>query len=405
MKDGLRFVDCDMHVMEPVDLFEQYLDPRFRDRVVMPVGADGRPRRGMILVDDQPTSLDHEMQQYRKRAAAKKKKAETTQPLSGSRMAESGRLNFAIDRKYDAEAQVMGMEMEGIDIAVLFPTMGLSLIARDGLDPRLSLALCEAYNNWIHDFCQHSPDQLKFAAMLPMQDVNLACGELVRCVTELGAVGSFVRPNRINGHYWHSNYWNPLFEIHEALGVTMGFHEGTGAQCSHMNVLYGENRFYRHVASHWIEMQQTLVAMLIAGVFEFYPKLRVGYLEAQNSWVPGLLSRIEWDYPQYRDTHAPYLSLTPKEYFQRNCWAAVEGSEPEIEATASLIGADRMCISTDYPHFDSNFPNVANNLLNNVKRETAEKIFMGGAHLYGFGEAHFAKAAKAAKASRAAAAD
>jgi hypothetical protein len=146
--------------------------------------------------------------------------------------------------------------------------------------------------------------------------------------------------------------------------------------------------------------------MLIAGVFEFYPKLRVGYLEAQNSWVPGILSRIEWDYPQYRDTHAPYLSLTPKEYFQRNCWAAVEGSEPEIEATASLIGAERMCISTDYPHFDSNFPNVANNLLKNVGRETAAKIFMGGAGLYNFGEEHFAKAARAAKkTSTAAAAD
>ena len=130
-----------------------------------------------------------------------------------------------------------------------------------------------------------------------------------------------------------------------------------------MNTLYGENRFYRHVASHWIEMQQALVAMIIGGVFEFHPNLRVGFLEAQNSWAPGLLSRIEWDYPQYQQTHAPYLSLTPKEYFQRNCWAAVEGSEPEIEATASLIGADRMCISTDYPHFDSNFPNVSNNLL------------------------------------------
>jgi len=56
----------------------------------------------------------------------------------------------------------------------------------------------------------------------------------------------------------------------------------------------------------------------------------------------GLLSRIEWDYPQYRDSHAPYLSLTPREYFRRNCWAAVEGSEPEIDATAGLIGADRM---------------------------------------------------------------
>jgi hypothetical protein len=233
---------------------------------------------------------------------------------------------------------------------------------------------------------------LKFVAMLPMHDVNLACRELVRCVRELGAVGSFVRPNLLNGHYWHSNYWDPLYSLHEELNVTWGFHEGTGAWNSHMNALYGENRFYRHVASHWIEMQQALVAMVIGGVFEFHPKLRVGFLEAQNSWVPGLLSRIEWDYPQYRDTHAPYLTLTPKEYFQRNCWAAVEGSEPEIEATAGLIGADRMCISSDYPHFDSNFPNVSNNLLSNCTRETAAQIFMGGAHLYGFTEADFRKA-------------
>jgi hypothetical protein len=38
-----------------------------------------------------------------------------------------------------------------------------------------------------------------------------------------------------------------------------------------MNVLYGENRFYRHVASHWIEMQQALIAMIVDGVFEFHP--------------------------------------------------------------------------------------------------------------------------------------
>jgi predicted TIM-barrel fold metal-dependent hydrolase len=286
----------------------------------------------------------------------------------------------------------MGMELEGVDIAVLFPTTGLSLLARDGLDPWLSLGLCEAYNNWIAEFCRHSPDQLKFAAMLPVHDVHLACRELVRCVRELGAVGSFIRPNLVNGHFWHSNYWEPLYSLHEELGVTWGFHEGTGAWYSHMNTLYGENRFYRHVASHWIEMQLALVAMIIGGVFEFHPKLRVGFLEAQNSWAPGLLSRIEWDYPQYRDSHAPYLSLTPREYFRRNCWAAVEGSEPEIEATAGLIGADRMCISTDYPHFDSNFPHVSENLLKNVSRETAAQIFLGGARLYGFTDEHFAKA-------------
>jgi hypothetical protein len=55
-----------------------------------------------------------------------------------------------------------------------------------------------------------------------------------------------------------------------------------------------------------------------------------------------------------------------------------------------------MCISTDYPHFDSNFPNVSNNLLHNVPRDIAAQIFMGGAHLYGFSEADFAKADAAA---------
>ena len=406
MKDGMRFVDCDMHIQEPVDLFDKYMDPKFRDRVSVRVDAKGNPKRGFMIIDEEMMYGDFELQQHRKPRAAKKSPSTAfSQPLSDSRSAASGVLDFAVEREYDAVAQVMGMEMEGIDIAVLFPTMGLSLIARDGMDPRLSLALCQAYNNWIHEFCQHSPDQLKFAAMLPLQDVNLACIELVRAVNELGAIGSFVRPNRINGHFWHSNYWNPLYEVHEDLDVSMGFHEGTGAHNSHMNDLYGESRFYRHVASHWIEMQQCLIAMIIGGVFEFYPNLRVGFLEAQNSWVPGLLTRIEWDYPQYRDSHAPYLSLTPKEYFQRNCWAAVEGSEPEIEATASLIGADRMCISTDYPHFDSNFPNVANNLLANVSRDTAEKIFMGGAELHGFGDEDFAKAATAAEKFRAEAAE
>ena len=395
MKDGLRFADSDMHVQEPPDIFDRYLDPKFKDRVVTPVGADGRPRPGLTLtIDGLPRSIDTDMQQYRK--PSKSIASDLRQPLSGSRISGAGRLDFAIERDYNGEAQVMAMEMEGVDIAVLFPTLGLGLIARNDMDPHLSLALCQAYNNWAHDFSQHSPDQLKFAAMLPVQDVNLACRELLRCVRDLGAVGSFIRPNLVNGRFWHSNYWEPLYSLHEELDVAWCFHEGTGTYNSHMNEIYGENRFYRHVASHWIEMQQALIAQVIGGTYEFHPKLRVGFLEAQNSWVPGLLSRIEWDYSNYHESHAPYLSLTPKEYFRRNCWAAVEGSEPEIESTARLIGGDRMCISTDYPHFDSSFPDVSSNLLKTAPREIAADILLGGAGLYGFTEEDFRKAAAAA---------
>ncbi len=155
MKDGLRFVDCDMHIMEPPDLFANYLGPQFKDRVIIPVGADGKPCRGPLVIDGQPTTMDVELQKYRKPSHSNS--PHRSQPLSGSRIADSGRLDFAIERNYNAEAQVMGMDIEGVDIAVIFPTTGLSLIARDHLDPHLSLALCQRYNYWVRDFCQYSP--------------------------------------------------------------------------------------------------------------------------------------------------------------------------------------------------------------------------------------------------------
>ena len=63
MKDGLRFVDCDMHIMEPPDLFDRYLDAKFKHRVVLPIGAGGRPTRGTIVIDGLPTTMDAELQQ------------------------------------------------------------------------------------------------------------------------------------------------------------------------------------------------------------------------------------------------------------------------------------------------------------------------------------------------------
>src|SRR5262245_17320673 len=142
MKDGLRFVDSDMHVMEPPDLFERYLDAKYKDRVTVKVGADGRPSRGpggTVLIDGQSTS-DNDLQQYRKRLRSGATKVVT--PNAGSRLQETDRLNFAIERDYSPEAQVMGMAMEGVDIAVLYPTLGLGLLARNGIEPQLSLAVC-----------------------------------------------------------------------------------------------------------------------------------------------------------------------------------------------------------------------------------------------------------------------
>lgn len=384
MKDGYRFVDCDMHIMEPMDLFEKYLDPAFKSRVTSgPAPKNFSFSRFPWQIDGQPLNKDGFLLQYNR----------VRGPLVTAR--NNTNVQFAADRGYDAEAQLMGMDMEGIDIAVLFPTLGLYFIARDGMDPSLSLAICRAYNDWLHDFCQYSPHQLKMAAMLPMHDVNLACQELVRCVRDYGAVGTFVRPNYVNGHYWHSTYWTPLYNLLEELQIPLCFHEGTSSHYSEIEPRFGENRFLRHVASHSTEMQLALIAMLLGGVFEFHPKLKVAYLEAQSWWVPGLLGRMEWDLRQHHEADAPFLKLSPLEYWRRNCFSAVEGSEREIGSVVALLGgAETLCVSTDFPHFDSSFPDVSNSVLNNpsITRDIGGTILSGGARLYGFTEADYRQA-------------
>ena len=387
MKQGYRFVDCDMHVMEPDDIFERYLDPAFGTRITTPTHLEGGGKAftQRWLIDGQSNDIDQVLLQYDK----------AYEPLSAA--LENPDVLFALEAGYDAKSFVKGIDIEGVDIAVLFPSAGLNFIAREGLDPLLSNAIARAYNDWLHDFCQHSPDRLKPACMLPMHDVNLACQELVRSVQELGAVGAYIRPNYLPGRYWHSKYWDPLFSLLEELDVPLCFHEGTGSHLGHIETRFGSNRFMRHVASHPTEMQLALIAMMIGGVFEFHPRLKVAFLEAQSWWVPGVLGRMDWDL-QHHHSHVPFLKMSFLEYWQRNCYSSIEGTERDTGAIVDLIGADHICVTTDFPHFDSNFPNVSNAVLGNpsITPEIGGRILSGGARLYGFGDGDFERSDAAA---------
>jgi hypothetical protein len=109
---------------------------------------------------------------------------------------------------------------------------------------------------------------------------------------------------------------------------------------------------------------------------------------------------MEWDLRQHHDSDAPYLKLTPQEYWQRNCFSAIESGEREVGSVVELLGgADNICVSTDFPHFDSSFPEVSNRVLKNpsITPEIGGTILGGGARLYGFGEDDFAKADAAMK--------
>jgi predicted TIM-barrel fold metal-dependent hydrolase len=100
---------------------------------------------------------------------------------------------------WTAKMQLDAMDMEGIDVAVIYPSRGLFALTIPNMDPRLAAAMARAYNNWLHEFCQENPDRLIGAGMISPFDVQDAVAETRRCIKELGFRGVFLRPNEVIG--------------------------------------------------------------------------------------------------------------------------------------------------------------------------------------------------------------
>src|SRR5690242_9894500 len=124
--------------MEPMDLWDQYLEPRFRDRVV----TSEQTYPYLASVDGKPLA-----------DFAKPKSGRKKDPLFESWYGD------AVEHNYDAASNLRAMDREGVDVSVHFPTGGLQAIWLDGLDPQLSSAICRAYNNWLADFCAKDPER------------------------------------------------------------------------------------------------------------------------------------------------------------------------------------------------------------------------------------------------------
>ncbi len=165
MKHGFRVLDSDLPTMEPDALWERYLDPRFCAFAPTFVRrAENAPNQPIIRIGD----LEIGEMSKRPRTAA------VGQDLHRRAFARHPHYAVAHARGYDPESHLAAMDIEGIDVAVLYGTRGRQVLMHDDLDPEVAAALARAHNDWTRDFCAGSPDRLKFAAHVAFHDVGLA---------------------------------------------------------------------------------------------------------------------------------------------------------------------------------------------------------------------------------------
>ena len=340
MKNGLRAFDSDMHVYDPAFLYEKYMNPKWGERI--PRGQrNGKHGRvefqlgGGTKLRAISEVIDHGQKQV------------------------ADRYDFAVERDYDAVSQVQAMDMEGLDVSVLFRTSPLH--CDDSFEPEYANDLCLAWNSWIADFCEENPSRLKASALITLHDVALAIEEVRRVVNQLGVTALSLCPEPVNGKRIHDRYYDPLWAEIEELGVALCFHPPARPKQDQV-----ANKFFGHPNANIVAMAlRNPVELILAvssfcagGVLEKFPNLRVAFLEGNCAWLPWLLYRLD----ERAKLHGPLadvpLSKQPSDYFLRQCFISVDPDEYLVSDVIRRIGNDNIVISTDYPHIDAHFPHA-----------------------------------------------
>lgn len=345
MKNGFKVMDSDMHIIEPPDLWLRYMDAEFKAQAprgttdavadLAMVGPDGKPwGRSPRNVQD--------FNQHR-RGRSFDRNQERYKPYE-----EMG---------WNGKAQLAGMDVEGIDVAVIYPSRGLFALTVPDLQAPLAAAIARAYNDWLYDFCAPNRQRLLGAGMLSPFDVNDAVIEAKRCVKELGFKGVFLRPNLVHGRNWHDPYYEPLWSTLEELDVPLGFHEGDRSGLPHVGEQFGTNVMLSHTFSHPVEQMLAAASFCGGGILARHPRLKVAFLEGNCSWLPFFLWRLDEHWERLGDVYAPDLTMAPSAYWKRQCFASAEADEEPMKYTIDYMGSSRgLVFSTDFPHGDSKFP-------------------------------------------------
>jgi len=282
---------------------------------------------------------------------------------------------------HDPHARVRDLDLDGIDVVALYPTLGLFTGVIQ--DPRLAAALSRAYNRWLAEYCSAYPDRLVGVAMLPMQSVDLAIEELRYACDKLGMRTAFVRPNAYNGRTLASRDYDPLWQAAQDLGVGISVHEGTGGggtQAAGVDQVEGTPA--QHLVSHTLQMMIAAVHIVWGGVCARFEELRFAFLESGGGWIASWLDRMDrhWD-GVFREGDTA-LRMPPSDYFKRQCWISLEPTERTIQAIVDYLGPERVLWATDYPHSDGWFPGAPKLIEDLLRPESRPKVLGESAALY-----------------------
>ena len=333
-----KVISSDSHIIEPADLWEKRLDPKFKDRGPRLIHEEEGDQWycdnvafGNIGINSQ-AGLRFEDPAQLSRATSM-----DAVPLGG----------------LDPHEHVKDMEKDGVSGGLLYPSQGLSLWRRIAASDMLS-AVFRAYNEYVGEFCQPYPKLLKGIAMVNVDDVDDGVKELERSA-KMGLAGAMisVRPRLPYHHNAYERLWAAAQDLDMPLSLhtaTIRWVPGSDIAGLEQDVFFFPNRDF--------DPRQCVNSMIFSGVFERYPKLKIGVVEFEVAWAPFFMERMDSFYMERAaGVHGQRFknNMLPSDFFRNNVFIGFQEDDLGIQLREH-IGVDNLLWGSDYPHAESTFP-------------------------------------------------
>jgi uncharacterized protein len=245
----------------------------------------------------------------------------------------------------DPQARVRHMDELGTEVQVIYPSLFLVGITDN---PKIEGALKRSYNRWLADRCQNTGGRLRWVCLPPFGDIDQAVEE-VRFAAANGACAINKKGDREADHWVNEEYFFPVYEECEKLGLAVCFHIGSGTPDYSSVAQFAMGRFTK-LGVPPLHAFNSLVQYDIPAKF---PGIRWGFIEAGASWVPYLAYQIMRRRSRQREGAAGGYSydkaseIVTKNRFYMTCQV-----DEDLPYILQYTTEDNLVVGSDYTHAD-----------------------------------------------------
>ena len=355
---SMRVVSADSHMMEPADLWTERLDTKFSDRAPHVVETE----KGHMFTAPgvRPFAVAGGFGSGR----------------SGLDLKEHLKKGYEAARPsgWDPAERIKDQDVDGVSAEVLYTTLGMPLFGLD--DAELQRACFAVYNDWVAEFCSYAPQRLHAIALISLLDIEAGAKELTRCA-KIGLKGAMIWGSPPAERPYFSASYDPFWAAAQVLEMPLSLHVIT--ERNQAPRAKGERPAGERTPRHMValsgymslihQVQRSMSDIILSGVLERFPSLKIVSAENDIGWLPHYMYRLDHAFEKFGmlSDEAQPLKMKPSEYVRRQVWATFQ-DDATGPIAHKFFGEDNYMWASDFPHTDSTWPH---------SREVIEKDFEG----------------------------